>query len=81
MAKIKNIKARILLAVRIEGINYQPDDVIEADSGLIAAYKEQGVLDDDAGAVLYCTNELGKEITIHVGEEIVVEVPRRLLKK
>jgi hypothetical protein len=72
-AKLK--KARVLRTVSIQGITYEPDQVIELDADVAKSYEEQGALDGNADAVKYCTDELKAEFIKHEAVSIVTDAP------
>ena len=57
------MKARILVAVSIEGNEYQPNDVVDLSASLIKAFAD-GV-DTDPAAVSYCVDELKAVVIKH----------------
>lgn len=62
-------KARVLVDVRIEGIDYKPNTVIEADEALIKELVKSGHLDATPAAVKYMVEEEGAKIIAHVSPE------------
>lgn len=56
-------KARVLKTTHIDGVEFQPDQVIEADALLIKELEKAGAVDSDPGAVKYCMGEGVKVIT------------------
>lgn len=62
-----NKKARILQAFVLEGLQYKPDQVIEADAATIKSLKEAGNVDDHREAVAYAESQ-GARALVHVSE-------------
>ncbi len=58
-------KARILVDTPIDGIDYQPNQVIEADAELIRDLEKAGFVDSKKAAVDYCIKEEGEEVITH----------------
>lgn len=58
-------KARILSNIQLDGIDYKPNQVIEADADLIKAQVKAGTVDDSSAAVKYCVEELDAKVIQH----------------
>lgn len=58
-------KARVLSDIRLDGIDYKPNQVIEADADLIKAQVKVGTVDDSPAAVKYCVEELNAKVIQH----------------
>lgn len=58
-------KARILSDIRLDGIDYKPNQVVEADADLIKAQVKAGTVDDSPAAVKYCVEELDAKVISH----------------
>lgn len=56
---------RILRQLPVDGVIYQPDNLVAFDAKPAASYVESGAADDSAGAVKYCKS-LGIEVTDHI---------------
>jgi peptidyl-tRNA hydrolase len=59
-----NKKARLLAKKIIDGIEYKPNQVIDADVAIIKALVKDGVADDTSEAVKYCI-EQGEKPILH----------------
>jgi hypothetical protein len=58
-------KAAVLRRVDIDGVTYEPSQVIELDDKVLKAYIEDGSLDPALGAVEYCEKGLGAKAIRH----------------
>ncbi|TVO75132.1 hypothetical protein [Sedimenticola selenatireducens] len=59
-------KARILVNTPLDGIDYKPNQVIEAEAATIKDLVNAGFADDKPAAVKYCLEE-GEEVITHQG--------------
>ena len=57
--------ARILSAILLDGIDYKPNQVIEADAEIIKGQVKSGTVDDSPSAVKYCVEELNAKVVQH----------------
>jgi len=60
--------ARLLKKATIEGVDYQPDQLIDADVALVKSLVKSDTVDDAAAAVKYCLSNGAKVIT-HQSQE------------
>lgn len=58
-------KVRILTAVIIGGVSYQPNQVVDLPSALAKSFAADGIVDPNKESVAYCTGELGVEVIVH----------------
>ena len=71
-------KVRVLAAIVVDGVTYQPDQVVDLPAGVAKALAADGQVDPNKDAVAYATKELGAEVIVHVEpvlEEPAVETP------
>lgn len=64
------VDVRILCITNIDGLLYQPDDVVQLSANLAEQHVEAGNCDPNSDAVSYCMNELGKTPIVHVAPVI-----------
>ncbi|MCK9389771.1 MAG: hypothetical protein M0Q22_15450 [Sulfuritalea sp.] len=64
-----NKQARLLAKKIIDGVTYQPNQVIEADAALIKALVKEGAADDSGAAVKHCIEQEGVKPVLHVSPE------------
>jgi hypothetical protein len=58
-------KVRILTAVVLDGIRYQPDQVVDLPSATAKAQQAAGAVDPHKDAVAFCEKVLGAEVVVH----------------
>lgn len=58
-------KVRVLAALTLDGITYQPDQVIDLPAVVAKAFADLGQVDPHKDAVAYCVKELGREVIVH----------------
>lgn len=59
-------KVRVLCAIKVDGVPYQPDQVVDLPPGVAKAFAAEGQVDAHKEAVAYCIKELGAEVVLHV---------------
>jgi hypothetical protein len=60
-------KARILLDVAIDGVRYEPDQVVDFPAAQAKSLRNEGMIDTSAEAVAYCI-EQGATVIVHQGD-------------
>lgn len=63
-------KVRILVATTIDGIAYQPNEVVEFSDVQAKELAKADVADDATAAVAYCVNELKAKVKEHPGARV-----------
>lgn len=58
-------KVRILTDVKIDGVSYQANQVVDLPAATAKAQQAAGAVDAHKEAVAYCVNELGAVAVIH----------------
>ena len=61
----KTKKARVLHKFALDEIEYQPNEVIEADVELINGLEKAGSVDAKQAAVKYCVEHEGAQVRVH----------------
>ena len=69
MAAAKKTPCRIISAVKLDGVDYTPNQVVEFPTAMLTILKDQGVIDRSKAAVDYCLNELGAQVVAHGAAE------------
>lgn len=69
MAAAKTTPCRILSGVKLDGVEYAPNQVVEFPTSMLNVLKEHGVVDPSKAAVEYCVKELGAVAVVHVAAE------------
>ena len=69
MAAAKKTLCRIISAVKLDGVDYTPNQVVEFPTAMLTILKDQGVIDPSKAAVDYCLNELGAQVVAHDAAE------------
>ena len=59
-------KVRILAMLQLDGVSYQPNQVVDLPPAAAKAFQADGQVDAHKEAVSYCINELGAEVIVHV---------------
>lgn len=59
------VTGRVLYELTLDGHTYKPNDVVTLPPELGAQQLEMGSIDDDPGAVAYCTDELKAQPVDH----------------
>jgi hypothetical protein len=62
-------KARILVDTVIDGIGYEPNQVIDAEDKIVNDLVSAGYADDKRAAVKYCIDEEGTKPIMHMAAE------------
>jgi hypothetical protein len=70
-------KARVLVALYLDGKEYAPNSVLELDDKQAKALEKDGSVDTSAESIAYCVGELGAKVIQHTSEpdEVVVVNP------
>lgn len=71
-------KVRILAAVTLDGIAYQPNQVVDLPAATAKAQQAAGIVDPHKDAVAYCVAEFGATVIVHkaaAAPEVVVDPP------
>ena len=78
MAKQKStaITARVLIAVSIAGIAFQPNQLVKAETELLKNHIDNGELSDNEADVDYCVS-IGEEVH-DIDEEIKLNESKKL---
>lgn len=58
-------KVRVLVSGAIDGVSYQPNQVVEIDAEIIKPYIKEGIVDDAKAAVEYALTETGGKVIRH----------------
>jgi hypothetical protein len=58
-------KVRILTDIRIDGVPYAANQVVDLPVGTAKAQESAGLVDAHKDAVAYCINELGTKPVVH----------------
>lgn len=58
-------KVRILAALTLDGVAYQPNQVVDMPAATAKSYQAEGQVDANKDAVAYCVNELGAVVIVH----------------
>lgn len=58
-------KSRILFSQKIDGKNYQTNQVVDLPAAQAKALANEGAIDVNKGAVAYCVEQLGAEVILH----------------
>lgn len=64
-AKKTMIRARVLIAITLEDVPYQPNDVISASEEILASDIEAGTVTTDKAALDYCAKKLRSKPISH----------------
>lgn len=58
-------KVRILSDVKVDGVDYKPNQAVDLPAGLAKQLAASGSADASAEAVAYCVDELKSEVVVH----------------
>ena len=78
MSETDLIQARVLIGGQINGIDVQPNDLVQGPADLIQRYVEAERLDKHESAVAYCQSN-GVEVISLIAEEPAVEVTDEMI--
>jgi ABC-type nitrate/sulfonate/bicarbonate transport system substrate-binding protein len=68
-------KVRILAALQLDGVSYQPNQVVDMPPAAAKAFTADGQVDANKDAVNYCIKELGAEVIVHGAVEEPAAAP------
>jgi hypothetical protein len=60
--------SRVLTQLAVDGIVYQPDDLVQFNPDMTAAYADAGYIDPHPEAVEYC-RQLGNPLIVHAAPQ------------
>jgi hypothetical protein len=62
-------KVRVLVDVKIEGVAYRCNQVVDLPASLAKMQKVAGTIDMEKEAVNYCIEKLGEKVVVHKAAE------------
>lgn len=74
-------KVRILAALTLDGVPYQPNQVVDMPSAAAKSFQADGQVDANKDAIAYCLNELGATVIVHASPaaaEAIIEASPEL---
>lgn len=58
-------KVRVLCAIRVDGVQYQPNQVVDLPPAVAKSFAAEGQVDPHKDAIAYCVRNLGAEVIVH----------------